>query len=331
MAPNLRIFDDLMDTQAKPTILCIMGPTASGKTQLACHLAQRLKIQLISVDSAQVYCGLDIGSGKPTQQELIEFPHELIDICQPSQPYSAYEFRQDAMAVIEKAQEEGKLPCLVGGTMLYFRTLLQGLANLPSADQEVRQKIEMLAAEHGWPMVHQTLTQIDPATASRLHPTDAQRVSRALEVYYTTGIPLSDLIKVQVKQILPFEPISIGILPEANSRSRLHRQIEKRFDKMMATGLVEEVEGLMQSANFDENLPAYKSVGYRQVIAFLQKQYDKSTMQEKAYAATRQLAKRQMTWLRQWEGLERFDCFADTLLDDVMAYLPKSILATYEL
>lgn len=315
----------IMTKKMLPPVLCLMGPTASGKTDLAMMLSKKLNAQLISVDSAQVYKGLDIGSGKPSKEVLQEYPHALIDILEPHQPYSAYGFQQDALAAIEDAHRAEKLPILVGGTMLYFKALQQGLAELPSSDAGLRQKIEEQAKHHGWPMLHQTLTEIDPVTAKRLEPNDAQRISRALEVYYSVGIPLSSLIKAQAQKTPSFDWINVGLMPQESERAKLHSRIEQRFDKMLADGLIDEVRTLMQNPQNQPELPAFKSVGYRQVIEHLKGEYDQATLVEKGYAATRQLAKRQLTWLRGWDNLHPLDCFGDNLLQMLQNILPESV------
>lgn len=305
-------------SNAKPFVVCLMGPTASGKTALAMALADKIDAQLISVDSAQVYKDLNIGSGKPTPEVLARYPHELIDVALTYEPYSAYEFQQDALQAIEKAFASNKLPILVGGTMLYFKALLQGFAQLPKACPDTRAKIESAAAEQGWPAMHQALSLVDKSTAARLEPNDSQRICRALEVYYVSGIPLSKLIKQQARQELPFNALTIGLCPADKQRKQLHNLIEQRFAKMLEEGLVDEVQQLMQSEHFSRELPAFKSVGYRQAIMHLDGEYDLDTLYEKGCAATRQLAKRQITWLRGWDELKLMDCFDPQLVPNTL-------------
>lgn len=305
-------------SKVKPVALCLLGPTASGKTACAMALADKVDAQIISVDSAQVYKNLNIGAGKPSAKELAQYPHDLIDIAYPHEPYSAYEFQQDALAAVHRATEKSKLPILVGGTMLYFKALLEGFAHLPKACPETRQKIEEQAQAHGWAAVHQTLALVDRTTADRLEPNDAQRISRALEVYYTSGIPLSKLIQSQVMPELPFRPICVGVAPENDQRKRLHRDIEARFAKMLDDGLVDEVRDLMQDKHFNRGLPAYKSVGYRQAIMHLDGVINSKELYDKGCAATRQLAKRQITWLRGWHALTLMDCYDTQLVSKIL-------------
>lgn len=287
-----------VESENKPVIL-LMGPTASGKTDLAIRLAQEFPVEIISVDSSMVYTGLDIGTAKPTQSELALAPHRLIDIRDPAQPYSAADFRSDALAHIAEIHQQGRIPLLVGGTMLYFKVFKDGLANLPQANEEIRQKILLQAQEQGWPAIHQLLVQVDPITAQRLKPTDAQRLQRALEVYYVTGVPLSTWHAQQQREELPFQYYQFALLPKA--REILHQRIELRFDKMLEQGFIDEVIRLKQREDLNLDLPSMRSVGYRQVWEYLEKQYDFDEMRFRGIVATRQLAKRQHTWLRSLE------------------------------
>ena len=288
----------LGEIEKKPVIL-LMGPTASGKTDLAIRLAQEFPIDIISVDSSMVYAGLDIGTAKPTSTELALAPHRLIDIRDPAQAYSAADFRSDALAHIADIHQQGRIPLLVGGTMLYFKVFKEGLANLPQANEELRQKILLQAQEQGWPTIHQQLAQVDPITAQRLKPTDSQRLQRALEVYLITGIPLSTWHAQQEREALPFDFHQFALLPKA--REILHQRIELRFDKMLEQGFVDEVVRLKNRSDLNLDLPSMRSVGYRQVWEYLDKQYDFDEMRFRGIVATRQLAKRQHTWLRSLE------------------------------
>ena len=279
-----------------PPAIFLMGPTASGKTDVAIRLAQEYPIDIISVDSSMVYRGLDIGTAKPSAAELALAPHRLIDIRDPAQPYSAADFRVDALREMAEITSKGRIPLLVGGTMLYFKVLKEGLANLPEANEVVRAEILLEAQTHGWPYIHQKLATIDPVTAARLTPNDSQRLQRALEVYYLTGTPLSVLHQAQEIQTLPYRLLEIALLPK--ERSVLHERIEKRFDLMLANGFVDEVRALKAREDLHLELPAIRSVGYRQVWEYLDGVYDAKEMRYRGIVATRQLAKRQHTWLR---------------------------------
>lgn len=279
-----------------PPAIFLMGPTASGKTDVAIRLAQEYPIDIISVDSSMVYRGLDIGTAKPSAAELALAPHRLIDIRDPAQPYSAADFRVDALKEMAEITSRGRIPLLVGGTMLYFKVLKEGLANLPEANDVVRAEILLEAQTHGWPYIHQKLATIDPVTAARLTPNDSQRLQRALEVYYLTGTPLSVLHQAQEIQTLPYRLLEIALLPK--ERSVLHERIEKRFDLMLANGFVDEVRALKARGDLHLELPAIRSVGYRQVWEYLDGVYDADEMRYRGIVATRQLAKRQHTWLR---------------------------------
>jgi tRNA dimethylallyltransferase len=303
------------------TIVCLMGPTASGKTQLTYSLVKALPFEVISVDSALVYRGMDIGTAKPTSEELTQVPHRLIDIREPTQAYSAAEFRQDALQEIESILQQQKVPLLVGGTMLYFHVLQQGIAKLPPANAEIRQQLQTEVTAKGLEFLHQRLSKVDPTLAAQIHANDSQRILRALEVYEATGVPLSQW-QQQAMPTLPFKVINIGLMP--SDRKKLHQDIAARFQQMLGQGLVEEVKQLMQSEGFTSQLPAMRSVGYRQVIAYLQGKYDYTQMVDKAVAATRQLAKRQMTWLRRWQEISLFDCYANHLLEEIIAFLNSS-------
>ena len=284
-----------------PPVIFLMGPTASGKTELAMQLQQNLDCELISVDSALVYRGLDIGTAKPTAIELQRAPHHLIDICDPEQPYSASQFCSDARAIIERSLINSKIPVLVGGTMLYFRALKDGLADLPSAQPAIRQQIVAQAAESSWQVMHQKLSNIDPDSAARIEVGDSQRIQRALEVFMVSGKTLSQHFKEQSSQPLPYSILNIAIAP--SDRQLLRKRIALRFEQMLAQGFVAEVEHLYRNKRFSAELPAMRSVGYRQVCQYLEGEIDSQEMKEKAITATCQLAKRQMTWLRSWPNL----------------------------
>ncbi len=297
-------------------VIFLMGPTAGGKTALAFEWLKHFPLEIISVDSSQVYRGLDIGTAKPSAEEQRTAPHRLIDIRDPLQPYSAYDFQQDALREIADIHSKGRIPLLVGGTMLYFKTLAEGLAPLPSADLSVRRSIEALAAEQGWAAVHAELQKVDPITAARLHPNDAQRIQRALEVHTITGIPLSALLETQKKsqnalmhkassEHFPYNAAAFAVAPP--DRQVLHQRIEARYENMLAKGFVAEVETLHHRGDLTPDLPAIRSVGYRQVWSYLEGEYDYPSMVEKGIAATRQLAKRQFTWLRSWPDVEWID------------------------
>ncbi|MDR0779739.1 MAG: tRNA (adenosine(37)-N6)-dimethylallyltransferase MiaA [Pseudomonadales bacterium] len=293
----------------KPPALCLLGPTACGKTQVAVELAQEGPFDIISVDSALVYRGLVIGAGKPDAATLAKAPHRLIDLRDPSEPYSAADFRADALRAIAEIHAQGRIPLLVGGTMLYFKALRDGLATLPSAAPALRQRILDLAQAEGWPAVHERLAAVDPRAAARIRPTDPQRLQRALEVYELTGVPLSAHHAGQQRGQtldLPCTLHFVGMIPE--DRSRLHERIARRFQQMLAHGLVEEVRRLHARGDLDPNLPALRSVGYRQVWQYLEQRCSYDEMVAAAIAATRQLAKRQLTWLRSWPQLTPLRC-----------------------
>jgi tRNA dimethylallyltransferase len=286
-----------------------MGPTACGKTAVAVELVEAFPFSIISVDSALVYRGLDIGSGKPDSTLLARAPHRLINIRDPAQAYSAAEFRHDALQAIQEVQLEGRIPLLVGGTMLYFKVLRDGLASMPAATPEIRARILEQAHSSGWPALHQRLQQVDPEAAARIHPNDPQRLQRALEVFESSGKPLSELHRtahLEGPDSLPFRLLFLGMLPR--ERKALHEQIARRFHTMLEQGLVEEVRGLHARGDLDASLPAMRSVGYRQVWEYLDGRIDYQTMVDKGIAATRQLAKRQLTWLRSWKELHEIPC-----------------------
>nr|WP_283106281.1 tRNA (adenosine(37)-N6)-dimethylallyltransferase MiaA [Shewanella saliphila] len=279
----------------------MMGPTASGKTALAIDMATQHNCEIISVDSALIYRGMDVGSAKPTAQELAAAPHRLIDILDPSESYSAADFRRDALVAIEEIIARGKTPLLVGGTMMYFKALLDGLSPLPSADEAIRQHILLQAETHGWESLHQELCEIDPVAGQRIHPNDPQRLSRALEVYRISGKTMTELTQTK-SAALPYDVVQFAIAP--NDRKVLHELIAKRFNIMLEQGFIDEVATLKARGDLHLDMPSMRCVGYRQCWQYLDNEFDHATMVEKATAATRQLAKRQLTWLRSWPDLQ---------------------------
>lgn len=288
----------------KPAALFLMGPTASGKTALAIELRQHLPVEIISVDSALIYKGMDIGTAKPTAAELALAPHRLIDILDPSVAYSAADFRRDALAAMNEITAQGKIPLLVGGTMLYFKALLDGLSPLPSADPVIRAQIETRAAQDGWQVLHDELCVVDPVAGARIHPNDPQRLSRALEVYYISGKTMTELTQTAGEN-LPFNAYQFAIAPA--DRKILHQRIEMRFQMMLEAGFEDEVRVLYQRGDLHPDLPSIRCVGYRQMWSYLAGEIDYDDMAYRGICATRQLAKRQMTWLRGWEGVQWLD------------------------
>ena len=287
----------MQHSEHKPLAIFLMGPTASGKTDLAIQLRQQLPVEVISVDSALIYRGMDIGTAKPSKAELALAPHRLIDICDPAESYSAANFRTDALREMQEISAQGKIPLLVGGTMLYYKALLEGLSPLPSADEKVRSEIEAKAELIGWAGLHQELSKIDPISAQRINPNDSQRINRALEVFYLTGKTLTELT-AQKGEALSYDILQFAIAPK--QREVLHLRIEQRFHKMIELGFQQEVEKLYRRPDLNENLPSIRCVGYRQMWEYLRGDYDHDEMVFRGICATRQLAKRQITWLRGW-------------------------------
>ena len=290
------------DLTKKP-VLFLMGPTASGKTDLAIAISEELRCHLISVDSALVYRGMDIGSAKPDRETLAKYPHALIDIRDPGEPYSASDFVDDALVEIRKAHDQDKIPLLVGGTMLYYKALMEGLEELPAADSEIRAEIDGRAAKEGWPALHAELEKIDPQTAARLHPNHSQRIQRALEVYAITGRSISEIHASQ--ECLGLDQThdlrQLAIMPR--DRKALHERIEWRLEKMFDEGFLEEVEKLYRRGDLHTELPSVRAVGYRQIWSYLEGDCSLVEARYRALVATRNLAKRQITWLRGWESL----------------------------
>ncbi len=307
--------------QNLPPAIFLMGPTASGKTALAVQLAHTLNGEIISVDSALVFKGMDIGTAKPTLAERQEIPHHLIDIIDPADAFSTGQFRNKALALMADINQRGKLPILVGGTMLYFNALSNGLAVLPTADPTIRAQLDQDLEQLGKEVLHQRLAMIDPAAAARIHPNDPQRVQRALEVYAISGKSLTSFFTAEPTQVLPYRVVKLIIAP--SDRKILHGVIAQRFMGMLAQGFMEEVERLYQRGDLNETMPAIRAVGYRQAWSYLRGEIDKATMIETAIIATRQLAKRQFTWLRKETDALCFQTGQADLLAEVLAALAK--------
>ncbi len=301
-----------MQNKQLPLAIFLMGPTASGKTGAAVELYFKLPVEIISVDSALVFKDMDIGTAKPDAATLAAAPHHLIDVTSPLEPYSAAQFRADALRLMAEITARGKIPLLVGGTMLYFKALEDGLSDLPQADAQIRAQLDAEAAQIGWPGMHKKLAQIDPETASRLKENDAQRIQRALEIYQITGQPMSALLAKQHTEALPYDVLKIALLP--SDRKVLHAHIAERFAQMLKAGLVEEVKALL--AKYPVLTPestAMRCVGYRQAWEHLRGEYDADELLNRGIYATRQLAKRQLTWLRGMEGVVEMDCLRPDL------------------
>jgi len=300
-----------------------MGPTASGKTGVAVELAQRLPVELISVDSALVYRDMDIGTAKPDAATLARAPHHLIDIIDPTEAYSAAAFRHDALRLMADITQRGRIPLLVGGTMLYFKALREGLSALPEADPAVRAALDAEVAQHGIQHLHRQLAEVDAETAARLAPNDTQRVQRAMEIYRLTGSPMSVLLRQQTRHELPYRIRSIALIP--SDRSALHARIAIRFKQMLAQGLIEELRALRKKYPLHPDLPSMRCVGYRQSWQYLEGEIGEAQLLETGIAATRQLAKRQLTWLRSMPDNLELDCLAPNLAQTVLDALTGNI------
>jgi tRNA dimethylallyltransferase len=311
-----------MPAPSLPPAIFLMGPTASGKTALAVSLVERFPLEIISVDSALVYRGMDIGTAKPDATTLARAPHHLLDIRDPTEGYSAAAFCDDAQGLMADIVGRGKVPLLVGGTMLYFRALLQGLDDLPRGDQALRQRLAREAASRGWPALHAELAQTDPVTAARLAPNDSQRIGRALEILHLTGRPMSSLLD-KAQSALPYRVLQIALLP--SDRAVLHQRIATRFDGMLAEGFIDEVKFLRQTHALAAAMPAMRAVGYRQAWAYLEGEIDLHGLREQGIAATRQLAKRQLTWLRSWPAAMVLDCLAADLDAQAVALVERHL------
>ncbi len=307
---------------AASPVIFLMGPTAGGKTSLAVELVGRLPVEIISVDSAMVYRGMDIGTAKPTRDILEKAPHRLIDICDPAESYSAGRFRRDAVTAINEIRENNRIPLLVGGTGLYFRSLEQGFSDLPSTDPAVRMRLTKLLRERGSGALHDELSQVDPVSARRLHPNDSQRIQRALEVYEMTKTPLSGVFAEGRLEPLPHAVIKMALAPF--DRSIIHERVRQRFTGMLEDGLVDEVSGFFNREDMHEGLASMRIVGYRQIWRYLEGRLSYREMRERAVIATRQLAKRQLTWLRREKNITWFDSLKPEVLHEILKFLSNS-------
>ncbi|MEJ2384040.1 MAG: tRNA (adenosine(37)-N6)-dimethylallyltransferase MiaA [Xanthomonadales bacterium] len=310
-----------MDRRREPPAIYLMGPTASGKTDLAVELRRRLPVDIISVDSALVYRGMDIGTAKPDAKTLAEAPHALIDIRDPSERYSAAEFRADALAEMARITAAGRVPLLAGGTMLYFKALSEGLAPMPAADPGLRRRLEAEAQRHGWAAMHRRLAAADPAAARRIHPNDPQRIQRALEVIELSGRPLSELHGAQEASGPDCRILRVVACPQP--RAVLHQRIEQRLDAMLAAGFLDEVRGLRARGDLHPDLPSMRCVGYRQAWAHLEGEIDRAEMRLRMIYATRQLAKRQITWLRRETSALWYDPRVSGARESVIAEIAR--------
>jgi tRNA dimethylallyltransferase len=315
-----------MQKQFLPPAIFLMGPTASGKTALSIQLAHTIGGEIISVDSVLVFKGMDIGTAKPTLDERADIPHYLIDILDPSESFSTGQFRTQALALMDAITRRGKIPILVGGTMLYFNALTNGLAALPEANPEIRARLDQDLEQFGKEALHQRLADIDPQAAARIHPNDPQRIQRALEVYEISGKPLSSFFNAAQGQDVPYQKIKLIIAPP--DRKILHGIIDQRFRDMLEQGFIDEVEALYNRGDLTEKMPSIRAVGYRQVWSYLQGEDNIEAMTEKAISATRQLAKRQFTWLRRETDAISFQTGQADLLVKVLAEVNSCIALT---
>jgi len=308
---------------ADPAAILLMGPTASGKSTLATMLASRFPVEIVSVDSAQIYRGMDVGTAKPTSAERDAVAHHLIDIIDPTESYSAARFRSDAIRVMSEIIARGRIPLLVGGTMLYFKALREGLSDLPESDAGVRVQLDAEAAARGWPALHAELASVDPETAARLKPADAQRIQRALEVFRISGKPMSHLLGRRNSASLPFRLIELALIP--SDRAAVHQRIETRFDAMLKAGLVEELRSLRERHALRPDMPSMRCVGYRQAWQFLEGDIKRDELRDRGIFATRQLAKRQLTWLRSMREPKLFDCLSTDTGSEVTDFLLRRV------
>jgi tRNA dimethylallyltransferase len=313
-----------LNNQQHPPAIFLMGPTASGKTDLAMELYDRLPCEIISVDSAMIYRDMNIGTATPDAEFLSRYPHKLVDILDPAESYSAADFRVDALREMADISAAGKIPLLVGGTMLYYQALLKGLATLPQANQAIRDRLVDEAELHGWDSLHKRLQQVDPVAAQRIHPNDPQRMQRALEVYELTGRSMTELWQEQQKQQLPYNISQICVMPQ--ERKTIHERIEKRFQIMLEQGFEEEVRALWNRGDLNLQMPSVRCVGYRQMWEFFAGTWGYDTMIEKSVIATRQLAKRQITWLRSWDNLHHFESTDPNLTNNALKLLEGTII-----
>jgi tRNA dimethylallyltransferase len=307
----------------RPAAVLLMGPTASGKTGLAVELAKRFAFEIVNVDSAQIYRHMDIGTAKPDRKTLARAPHHLINLVDPTERYSAARFCEDANELLPEIYARGNIPLLAGGTMLYFKTLVEGLSELPAADPDTRLVIDTMAQESGWPVLHAELERIDPETAGRLKPQDAQRIQRALEVFYLTGQPMSALIARGRAKGSAYRFVPLALQP--GDRAVLHERIAQRFEIMLELGLIGEVRRLREQFDLNPSLPSMRAVGYRQTWQYLDGEFGLSQLREKGIAATRQLAKRQLTWLRSWQGAQTLDCLDDDLVEQAARHISSQL------
>ena len=305
-----------MSQDSEATLICLAGPTASGKSAAARAIASRWPIEVINVDSATIYRGMDIGTAKPSRAEQLDTAHHLLDILDPIDAYSAATFRRDALRCVQEIRARGNIPLLAGGTMLYFKALREGLNDLPSADPEIRLELEQRATRIGWPAMHTELAQIDPDTAKRLSQNDSQRIQRALEIWHITGTPMSVLLNAPAQQDAPVKTLTLSLEPA--ERSVLHQTIAMRFDQMLEAGLLQEVQSLRARGDLHTNLPSVRCVGYRQLWSLLEGEIDLPTARLQAIAATRQLAKRQLTWLRSLPERKAIQACLPTTVDAVV-------------
>lgn len=292
------------NTESLPLAIFLMGPTASGKTDLAMQLCQQLPCEVISVDSALIYQGMDIGTAKPSQEELRQCPHRLVDILDPKETYSVANFRRDAIQAMNEISAKGKIPLLVGGTMMYFKSLIDGLSPLPQSDEQIRKDIMLEVESLGWEAMHSKLADIDPVSAQRIHPNDPQRLLRALEVYQISGKSMTELTAIK-SEPLPFRVKEFAIVPP--DRAILHQRIETRFKNMLMNGFQDEVQQLKARGDLHLDMPSMRCVGYRQMWQYLDGEFGQQELSFRGVAATRQLAKRQLTWLRGWKNLQFLD------------------------